>query len=295
MARLILNYKFFFLLLIVTPLRAQEPDSSSAIFQMREAELNFARESVMYGRNAAFARNMAERSVIFTDKWITNGGEYSKGLKPVPVVLKWEPEFMDIAESRDFGVSTGPWEAQEYRPNTAPLYTGYFLTVWKKSPGGKWQVILDGGSMTPQRTGNKHEFHFPPGSDRSAGNPPVKDISLTSQELLSREEQFLGLWILNPVPAVYKSFLSPHVRLQKNGYLPSSDPDTISLRTKQIVKSLRWSTTGSDAAGSGDMGVTYGIFESRSEKGGAKGHYVRIWRKLADNKWYIIIEMMNTD
>jgi len=103
---------------------AQEPDSSSALFSMRDAERNFARSSVMYGRNTAFVENFAEESVIFTDRWLTNGKQFSKERKPTPVVLKWEPEFMDISGSRDFGISTGPWEAQEYRPNTAPLSNG---------------------------------------------------------------------------------------------------------------------------------------------------------------------------
>src|SRR5664280_2588226 len=100
---------------------AQEPDSTSALFSLRETEKNFARSSVMIGRNAAFAEYFADESVIFTDRWITNGKQFSKNQKASPVVLKWEPEFMDISGSRDFGISTGPWEVQEYRPNTLPL------------------------------------------------------------------------------------------------------------------------------------------------------------------------------
>ena len=115
---------FLFPLLLASSVMAQEPDSSSALYSMRDAERNFARASVMYGRNAAFVENFADESVIFTDRWLTNGKQFSKERKPTPVVLKWEPEFMDISESRDFGISTGPWEAQEYRPNTAPLSNG---------------------------------------------------------------------------------------------------------------------------------------------------------------------------
>lgn len=286
---------YLLLLLFASPLPAQEPDSSSAIFQMREAERNFARASVMYGRNAAFAENFAENSVIFTNKWITNGKQYSRERKPNPVVLKWEPEFMDIAESRDFGVSTGPWEAQEYRPNTSPLSTGYFLTVWKKSREGIWQVILDGGSSTPVKSGNKHDFYFPSGADKPVKTPSQTDVTVSCKELTAREEQFLKLWKINPVPYTYASFLAPHARMQKNGHLPSSDPDTVKAWTDQIDKSLIWNTSGCGAAGSGDMGFTYGIVEGKSGKGTVKGHYVRIWRRQADNRWYIVLEMLNMD
>ena len=151
---------FIIPLLLATSLAAQEPDSTSSLFNMREAERNFAKASVMIGRNAAFTENFAEESVIFTDKWLTNGKQFWLGRKPAAVVLKWEPEFMDIAGSGDFGISTGPWESQEYRPNTEPLSTGYFLTVWKKDSNGTWKVILDAGSSTPPKTSMPHSFSY---------------------------------------------------------------------------------------------------------------------------------------
>ena len=83
--------------------------------------------------------------------------------------------------------------------------------------------------------------------------------------------------------------------MQKNGHLPSSDPDTVKAWIGQIDKSLSWNTSGSDAAVSGDLGFTYGIVEGKPEKGTVKGHYVRIWRRQADNKWYIVLEMLNMD
>jgi len=89
---------------------AQEPDSTSALFNMREAERNFAKASVMYGRNAAFVENLQMSLFFSLTKWITTGKQFSKDRKASPVVLKWEPEYMDIAASRDFGISTGPWK-----------------------------------------------------------------------------------------------------------------------------------------------------------------------------------------
>src|SRR5512133_1092027 len=177
-----------FPLLLATSLSAQEPDSTSSLFSMREAERNFAKASVMIGRNAAFAENFAEESVIFTDKWITDGKQFWQGRKPAAVVLKWEPEFIDIAGIRDFGIRTGPWEAQEYRPNTEPMSTGYFLTVWKKTSDGTWKVILDAGSSTPPKTNMPHSFSFPEGADKPVLNPSVLNVYLLCKELYDREK-----------------------------------------------------------------------------------------------------------
>jgi ketosteroid isomerase-like protein len=283
------------LLLMVSSGAAQEPDSISALFDMREAERSFARASVMRGRNAAFVDHLADESIIFTNTWVANGRQVWKDRRTLPIVLKWEPEFMDIAESRDFGISTGPWEAQEYRPYTSPAATGYFLSVWKRGSGGVWQVILDAGSTTPGRSGYDHHFSFPAGADKAA--PPAKnvDIESTKTELSDREEQFLAAWKSNPLPATYASFLAPHARMQRNGHLPTTNADTINVWIVQLHKNLKWSTMGSGAANSGDLGFTYGLLEVRDNPKGSTGHYVRIWKKQPHGRWDIVLEMLNMD
>lgn len=262
---------------------AQEPDTTSAIFKMRETERNFAKASLMKGRNAAFAEYFAQESVIFTDKWITNGKEFSKNSKSAPIVLKWEPEYMDIAESRDFGISTGPWEVQEYRPNTLPLATGYFLTVWKKQTDGEWKVILDGGSETPVADGPKHTFAFPAGADKPVIDPPVINTGQAVHELLEREKSLKTEWRKN---------LAPGMRMQLNGHLPSTNPDTINAWINKIDKSTRSKASGGGAASSGDMGFTYGVLNAEGTDA-VKGHFVRIWKKKPGDDWKIALEMLN--
>jgi ketosteroid isomerase-like protein len=272
---------------------AQEPDSSSALFNMREAERNFAKASVMYGRNAAFVENFADESVLFTDKWITTGKQFSKDRKASPVVLKWEPEFMDISESRDFGISTGPWEVQEYRPGTPPLFTGYYLTVWKKQSDGAWKVILDGGGTTPPIKDPKHKFSFPSGADKPVPNAPVIKVELSCKELLDREKQILAEWERSPLPSTYTEFLSPNVRIQFSGHLPTTNTDTINAIIAHFDKNLIWKSSGSGAATSGDMGFTYGLLEIPDNPVLIRGHYVRIWKKQPGADWKIVLEMMN--
>jgi ketosteroid isomerase-like protein len=284
---------FSVLLFISLSLAAQEPDSSSALFNMREAERNFAKASVMFGRNASFVENFADESVIFTDKWLTNGKQVSKERKAAPVVLKWEPEFMDIADSRDFGISTGPWEAQEYRPNTAPLSTGYFLTVWKKQSNGAWEVILDAGSTTPRIIDSPHNFVFPAGADKVIPNPPKMNIELLGKELLDRDGQFFIEWKKRPLPSTFISFLEPFARLQLNGHLPTTNKDTINVWIAKLDKTLVWLSAGAGAATSGDMGFTYGTLVTQGTPAVIKGHYVRIWRKRPGANWNIEMEMMN--
>jgi ketosteroid isomerase-like protein len=243
-----MKYSLPLFLLFTSSLMAQEPDSSSALFSMRETERNFARASAAIGRNAAFAEYFAEKSVLFTDKWITNGKQYSKERKASPVVLKWEPEFMDISQSRDFGISTGPWEAQEYRPNTPPVATGYFLTVWKKQSDGAWRVILDGGSETPVVKNSNHGFSFPAGADKKVIDPPVLNDDFLNKELCDREKQLISAWEKTPLTSSYISYLDPDARMQLKGHMPSTNSDTIAAFISGFDKKLIWETAGSGAA-----------------------------------------------
>jgi hypothetical protein len=220
------------------PVYGQKPDSTSALNSMLNAELNFAQSSVKHGLNAAFVENFAEESLLFTNEWITNGKQFYRERKETPVVLKWEPEYMDISQSRDFGISTGHWEMQDYRPNTKPLSTGYFLTIWKRKPDGIWKVILDAGSQSPPPVASQHRISFPAGADKPVANSININHLKVSDELLEREKQILGIWKNNPVASTYASFLATEARIQIGGELPKVKSDTINLWLSKLNKNL---------------------------------------------------------
>jgi hypothetical protein len=266
---------------------AQEPDSSSALFNLREAERNFARASASFGRKEAFQEYLAKGSIIFTDKWITNGKEFWQNRKAAPSILKWEPEFMDISESLDFGISTGPWEAQEYRPYTRPLANGYFLSVWEKQQG-VWKVILDAGIVTPPDLTHVHTFSSPSVSDRKINSINIATGKKAAEELVQQEVKFLDSWKSNNV-SEYMSFLSPDARMMLNGHLPVTDNDSVKSWISKRDRAVLWASEGSGIARSGDLGFTYGYLQ---KSGQAAGNYVRIWKKFSEG-WKIIIEMMN--
>ncbi|HEX2970663.1 MAG TPA: hypothetical protein VHO46_16315 [Bacteroidales bacterium] len=274
--------KYFLIMLMMTPqiLLCQEPDSASAIFSLREAERSFAKSSVMNGRRDAFVEFLADKSIIFTDKWITDAKEFWIRHSPSQTILKWEPEFMCISNSHDFGISTGPWESQEYRPNTKPLATGYFLSVWKKQEG-EWKVALDAGIQSPAPS-KVHDFTFIPENDIKK----VTDSVVNSEGPEITEMKMLEAWKQNHSVQVYSSFLIDNARMMRPGSLPSSEKD---LKSKWIDsnKYLLWKTAGSGSSATGDLGFTYGYTENPG------GNYVRIWTKDNKGYWKILIDMMN--
>jgi ketosteroid isomerase-like protein len=81
--------------------------------------------------------------------------------------------------------------------------------------------------------------------------------------------------------------------MQHEGHSPTTNPDTINTLISQLHESFTWETAGSGAASSGDLGFTYGLFETKNNPKGTNGNYIRIWKKQPTEKWKIIIEMMN--
>lgn len=273
-----------FMLVSITAV-AQEPDSSSAVFKLRDAERSFAKASVMNGRRDAFYEFLAERSVIFTDKWITNGKEFWSYRPSTPSVLKWEPEFNMVSTGKDFGISTGPWEAQEYRPNTKTVGTGYFLSAWEIQQDGSWKVILDAGIGSPPPQ-NPHSFSF---AEVTAKAKPAVAGSSDKPGPEAEESKMLDKWKTNPVGSTYESFFGNKVRVMRSGHLPSTNPDTISNWLSKMDKSIMWKLSGSHVARAGDLGFTYGYLEMAKRN----GNYVRFWQKDAEGNWKIIIDMIN--
>lgn len=280
---------------LLTTLNLQvKADTIPALKSLREAEINFAKASASFGRNAAFIQNLGEKSIIFTDKWITNARQFWSALKPSAVVLKWEPEYMDISASGDFGISTGPWETGEYRPNTPPQAHGYFLTVWKREAGDIWKVLLDAGNSTPVPVSNLHSFSFSPGADRIASPSQITPSTEPSPSIEKAEAMLSESWKKKPDAATYKAFLMQGARLQYEKHLPSSSIDTIKTLISRFRPESVWETTGSGEASSGDLGFTYGMYRD-SALGQFKGNYVRIWKRITDGSWKILIDMMNID
>lgn len=272
------------MLILTSVLVTAQDRKSAAVYGLIEAERSFAKASATIGRKAAFSKYLAVKSVIFTDKWITNGREYTEGRQASQSILKWEPEYVNISEGRDFGLSTGPWEVQEYRPGTKALGTGYYVSVWEKQTDGEWRVILDAGTSTPPPFSYTHEAAFPAGDDDDAR--PVNIASSGMSELLQAEKDFTAS-LKNKKAA---DFIHKDCRLLLRGQQPLTGATYIKDKISGLPGDITLSHDGSGISKAGDMGFTYGYVV---EKNISPGNYLIIWEKIAPDEWRIILLMIN--
>lgn len=64
----------------------------------------------------------------------------------------WEPEAAEVAASGDLAYSWGPftWTPVPDGPLAGkPPLTGYYVSIWKKQPDGRWKWVVDLGVPAP--------------------------------------------------------------------------------------------------------------------------------------------------
>jgi ketosteroid isomerase-like protein len=187
---------------------------------------------------------------------------------------------MDIAQSGDFGISSGPWEIQNYQPYTEPVLFGHYLSVWKKQSDGTWRVILDTGVGHERQKGFELAFSFPTGADKSWPSVAKVDREATRKGLLGADRAFMASWKKNPSKETYLSYLSTQARMFRDGLVPTANRDSIQSRIPSKEKMFAWEPIDSDCSAAGDIGFTYGLIEFAKPDGSTGGgHYVRVWKK----------------
>lgn len=267
---------------------AEEPKKDKELMELVEAERNFAKESAMFGRKKAFVDNLASECLVFNDKWISKGREFFNERKDSPTILKWEPDFADIPQSGDFGVTSGMWELQEYKPNTKPMAKGYFLSVWKKQNDGVWKVALDVGTIVPISDNEKTELSF------SEMKLPeiISDKESAIKEILEGEKHFQECSKNGNSTDCQISFFCQGARLIKAGSPLVKNEEEIKKNLAEIAKSIAWKIDGCDVSSSSDLGFTYGTVETIGETKFPQACFVRIWKKDNLGNWRILIELL---
>lgn len=99
-------------------------------------ELAFAKEAQDKGQWTAFAEYAAPDAVMFTPQMVW-AQTWLKGRANPPVAVKWQPHAAWSSCDGSLVVTHGAWQ----RPGAV----GYFTTIWRRQPDGKYKYVLDHG------------------------------------------------------------------------------------------------------------------------------------------------------
>ena len=266
---------------------SHEPDAEEiALGSLIDAELAFARMASQQGVRAAFLANFASDGIALEPAPVRVQQAWRSRpapADPLAIQLDWKPAQAGVARSHDFGYTTGPFTARtKAQPQSARH--GTFFSVWQRDTNGRWKVILDAGTSSPEAV----DFVTLRASPRPAfaGHATA---SAARRELLALESRS-GASPL--VPNDYAKLLADDARLHVDNEPPLASraaiAHAVALRTRRIA----WMPIGARVARSADMAVTWGAYEATGRDAQLRhGHYAHLWLRDRGGEWHLAYDV----
>ena len=270
---------------------AQNAKLPPALAEMVETEREFARFSVQHGQPEAWIEYFSDDGVIFQPAPVNVKQFMQQFLptpNPAPNSIDWVPMRGDVSASGNMGYNIGPWKITDHTKKETDAW-GYFFSVWKKQPDGKWRVVVDFGIRVPEPTAD-HEL--------KVAFTPVTQINSRTPATINRESE--GAWLSQ----LDSKFEKANAGNLVDVYLAAVDDDATILRSripagkKEIMRavlsgantSLKLTPLKADVSDSGDLGYTYGQYEIREKETKKEtGYYAHMWKRDTTGAWKIVV------
>jgi len=127
-----------------------QPATEKAKAEILAADKGFAERSGKVGVKAAFMGVVTPDTKLLSDGALGPDAVRSAfATLPDTATLTWEPSFVEVASSCDFGYTWGRYTLTVPLPKYGPkpfIRQGTYVTIWRRDASGKWKVALDGGT-----------------------------------------------------------------------------------------------------------------------------------------------------
>lgn len=248
--------------------------------QVVQAERDFDSYTHKHGYTQGFYKYSAPDAVDFGPQPVRIHDKLAEDLKAdssdKPSKLRWGPHWVGLAGSRDMAWDLGPWWVE------GSDNAGWFFTIWQRQDDGTWLWVLDGGAGTekPDKApglAGMATFSF------NIGVSPTPETS--QPEVNALDDGFNSGLATQTAPAVYNAMkLQLPDIVAGDGSAPATQQSKTADADRNAMLSARpqgltWSRDGEGGSWGGDMVYTYG--HASAADGTFKGHYVRVWHKLA--------------
>lgn len=276
----------------------QDKGESPALSSLVAAERAFARTSVEKGVRESFLAFFADDGINFQPHPTKTREAFLSSPAPAtrpPIVLEWEPVWADVAEAGDLGYTTGPWTLTDFSPDKRPTRRGYYFSVWKKQADGNWKVVLDLGTQHSVPTMQQPTFHSPRSTARAKKSGTQMSLDEGRAALKELEHKFQQAAKERGFSKAFADYLTDESRLHRQQMLPLVGKDAIEGFVSRKSWTLTWEPIYSDIAQSGDLGYVYGSYtltdNPKSAAAIEKGYYARVWKRGADGKWKVALDV----
>ena len=248
------------------------------ISEVVEAERSFAAAAQTEGANAAFLLYSAPDGLVFQPG--PKSVKAALAANPIPPVpLDWWPVYAGIAASGDLGFTTGPYVAGIGER----VGHGWYFTIWRRQPDGRWQWVLDHGPPTREAAPYRRDAKV---AVLQPGRPSDRSKAIGS---LRAAEAHLAAAADDDARGAFPRFLATDGRLMRVGPQPAVGTAAWAAVLAAGPERIETASLGGHVSAAGDLAYTYGTARWQKDGVPVSGHYVRIWQRRADG-WKLIVD-----
>ena len=263
-----------FLLSLCAPAAALAGSDAAPVVAAERAFAAMAQEK---GISAAFKTFAADDGILLVPE-PTPARPHLETLGDAPGSLRWWPVYAGIAQSGDLGFTTGPFVSDDGRTKGQ----GWFFTIWKRQPDGRWRWLIDHGTPTaaPSAIGSDSPFvSLAPGTAGGAGAAAELDAV----------EAKLNSALAGDAHTALEAVLADDARVMRQGPQPFIGRAAFSTALLHGPRTIRTRRLGGGVSDAGDLGYSFGHADWEQGARTLNGHYVRLWQRRSGG-WTLIVD-----
>jgi len=255
----------------------------------------------LVGAERAYERAITERGLVPATEAVAASdavildpeprarGEALAALRP-GLVRAWEPAYAEISASGELGFTAGPYQVRDTGAGTVSY--GHYVSVWRRD-GEAWRLVVEANAPHPPPLDLPDRFTY--GAHRVAAFSPAPATELTS--LRAAEEALIASFAVagRGLPALIAA-AAPDLRYHPPGSFPVFGASAAQTALLANSEALSYAMRGAGIAQAGDLGYVYGDVTRRKTAASKPevGGYLRIWRRAADGRWQVAVDLTAT-
>ena len=274
---------------------AQHKNPSSELSSLVKTEREFAATSLQEGIRASFMRYFADDGISLSPKphiYKESASKAPPPANPLARTLYWEPILADVSSSGDIGYTMGPSSLKDKEKQDAPVWYGFYFSIWKKQNDGTWKVAVDVGTGS---TNIVEKYFGQPLTPARHGVFRLRGVAgggkAASRELIDLEKAFSKNVMAGGFRIAYQKVLETHACAMREGLVPIRGKDAILAYLVKGTALRSVEPMRAEVSKAGDMGYTYGAYREDRNANDPSGYYARVWRRDWKRKWMLVVEV----
>ncbi len=263
---------------------AQLPEKVGGLLSVDRTAANLSKNESPY----TGLKYIIDKETTFLVPSPVNAANYLDNRPNLPDRLSWNPNFVLVSRSLDWGVTSGPMEFQKMG---SIKRFGQYLTVWHRDRKGNWRAHLRAEVENyGKKKANPLEY-YEPDEKNYLKHRSVKRLEQREEVVMQTDELFSTI-LKADTKTGYSEFLADDARFYFPWQNEIEGRDNVLAFIKKERLEIDTDPNDVGRAYSGEFAYTSGTATVGLKDKVVKFSYIRIWQLSNDFQWKVILEMM---